>query len=236
MRALLLLLASCGDNLTTGHLAPYFGWGDQQQVGAMSLDTVDATTDGALLATLPRSRHPDGVVMLYAHSPGETVSVDVLEAVLAEAQREHLPMLTYAELAAGGAPRSGISLSFDDNPVAAWFSLRDLLASYGAHVSFFVTEYDQLTATDREQLHTLYADGHSIEAHGVHHVDGPSYVAEHGLDAYLADEVVPSIDILRADGFAPVAFAHPGGARTDAIDAAILDHVRLVRGISSTPR
>ena len=64
------------------------------------------------------------------------------------------------------------------------------------------------------------------------HLHANRYVAEHGIDAYIASEVQPSIDILRADGFAPVAFAYPYGEHTKALDDAMASHVRFVRGIS----
>ena len=69
----------------------------------------------------------------------------------------------------------------------------------------------------------------------VHHVNGPTYVEHHGLAAYVADEVQPSIDILTADGFEPVAFAHPYGAHTADIDAAVLERIQLVRSIAEVP-
>jgi hypothetical protein len=236
VRAEWLLVAAlgCGDNLEAKHLLPYFAWGDQRQVGAMDVDRLDPTNDGPLLATLPRWRHPEAVVMLYAHVPGAPLSTDELARVLASIDATGLPMLTFADLAAGGAPRPALCLSFDDNSVAEWFAARDLLA--GHPVTFFVTEYYAMTDGEKQMLHVLAGDGHDIEAHGVHHVNGPEYVVAYGLDEYLAHEVLPSVDVLRADGYAPVAFAHPYGARSDEIDAAILEHLALVRGISSDPR
>ena len=58
------------------------------------------------------------------------------------------------------------------------------------------------------------------------------YAEEYGLDRYVADEVVPSLDRLRVDGFAPRVFAYPFGARTGEIDRAVLAHVELVRSVT----
>jgi len=39
-------------------------------------------------------------------------------------------------------------------------------------------EYAQFTAPQRAELHTLYSDGNSIEAHSVHHLDAVTYIAK----------------------------------------------------------
>ena len=230
-----IALAGCGDNHHfNDHLAPYFDWNDQHTVGSVEIDPF-AADDHRLLGLIPG--HPDSVVMLYGHAPGSTVSADTIEAVLAGAQAAGMPFLTYADLAAGGEARTGLCLSFDDNSFDEWFGIRDLLARYDARVTFFVTEYDEATASERAELHALADDGHDIEAHTMRHLHGIDYVGDNGIDAYLRDEVIPSLDILVADGFPrPVAFAYPYGERTDEMDAAILEHVSIVRGISSSPR
>ena len=228
--ALGLALAACGDNAATD--IPYYAWTGPGTVGAMELDHL-AADDPGMLAQVDCSGA--WVAMFYTHVPGQDVDAATLEALLARAQRDGLAVLTYAELLAG-PPRPGISLSFDDTEVDQWFTLRDLFARYGAHASFFVTRYAQFSADQRAKLHQLYADGNSIEAHGVNHAYAVAYVADHGLDDFIANEVVPSIDILRADGFTPVAYAHPGGSHDRAIDAAILEHIALVRSISGAPK
>jgi peptidoglycan/xylan/chitin deacetylase (PgdA/CDA1 family) len=147
-----------------------------------------------------------------------------------------MPYLTYADLAAGGEPRTGLALAFDDNSIDQWFTLRPLLAKYNAHVSFFVTRYFEFTDAQKAELHQLYADGNTIEAHGVNHAYAVEYVKDHGLDDFIANEVVPSITILEADGFTPVAYAHPGGSHDRAIDEAVLEHISIARSISGAPK
>jgi peptidoglycan/xylan/chitin deacetylase (PgdA/CDA1 family) len=73
------------------------------------------------------------------------------------------------------------------------------------------------------QIAQLAADGHDIESHTVNHLHADSYVAEHGLDAYLADEVAPSFDILRAAGYTPSSFAFPFGAADERTYRAVLE-------------
>jgi hypothetical protein len=50
----------------------------------------------------------------------------------------------------------------------------------------------------------------------------------------MEDEALPSIELLRADGFDPIAFAYPTGARTGEIDRALLEHVELLRAVTFT--
>jgi hypothetical protein len=227
--------AGCGDNSAPSPNQPYFNWTGQRQVGSMSLDHLTAAGAGPLLDAFAPAADDASVVMVYAHAPGVTVEGATIEAALQRAQRDGLTFYTYADLAAGVSRGPGICLSFDDMAVDQWYTLRDLFAQYGAHASFFVTRYALFTDEGRAKLHQLYADGNSIEAHGIDHVDGKTYVAANGMAAYLADQVQPSFDILRADGFTPVAFAHPFGQHDAEIDAALEPIAAITRGISETP-
>jgi len=228
-----VVLVACGDNLYRN--APYFDWDDTTAVGAFSIDQL-AGDDRAMLTAVDGVEHADAVVLFYGHDPPRGTSYQAIEGLLARAARDGLPTLTFADLAAGTTPQAGICLSFDDADVDAWYLLRDLLARYRAHVSFFVTRYTQLTDDRRAKLHVLYDDGNSIEAHGVNHVSAPKYIAEHGLQAYLDNEVQPSIDVLRADGFDPIAYAHPYGAHTRELDDALAERIRFARSISGPPK
>jgi hypothetical protein len=50
--------------------------------------------------------------------------------------------------------------------------------------------------------------------------------------AYLDEEVLPSIDVSRADGYEVVSFAYPFGRRTTEMDESILEtgSVSVLRG------
>ena len=61
--------------------------------------------------------------------------------------------------------------------------------------------------------------------------DGHSVI---GVDAYIAEEVLPSITILQDAGYQPTAFAYPFGRNTEAADDAVLELVDKVR-ISPSP-
>ena len=99
-------------------------------------------------------------------------------------------------------------------------------------VTFFVSRFHNLSEVRVEKLHELHADGHAIEGHGQNHLHAPNYAESFGVAAYVEDEVVSSLDSLRASGFSPTTFAYPFGARTGELDRAILEHVELVRSIS----
>jgi peptidoglycan/xylan/chitin deacetylase (PgdA/CDA1 family) len=233
--ALVLVVAAvgCGDNLYRDE--PYFAWDGVRVVGAYSLDGL-APDDPRVLREVDYARDAKLVTLFYGHNPPTGTSFEMVDALLARAQADGIPALTFAELAAGGGRRGAICLSFDDTEVDAWYALRPVLAQHAAHVSFFVTEYATFSADARAKLHTLYDDGSSIEAHGVNHQHAKAYVAAHGIDAYITDEVQPSFDILRADGFEPVAFAYPYGETDQAIDRALAQRYDLIRAISGHPK
>jgi peptidoglycan/xylan/chitin deacetylase (PgdA/CDA1 family) len=175
------------------------------------------------------------VAELYAHHPGSTVPLATIEHVLAGAQQRGLAFATYEDFATDAiAPGPALALSFDDTAVDAWHAMLPLLAQYGARVTFFVSQYPKWSATGRAELHELAAAGHAIEAHTINHLRGPDVVEAEGLAAYMADEVVPSIELLQAEGYPVGAFAYPFGARTSETDHAILAHVRALRSVVFT--
>lgn len=181
---------------------------------------------------LDRARDRGEAIELYAHKPGDTVPLDLLEYTLAGAADRGLAFLTYRELATEAPTGPAIAFSFDDSSVDLWVEQRAMFAKYGARLTFFVSRYSLMDDAQHAGLAQLAADGHDIEAHTVNHLHGPEYVENNGLDAYMTDEVVPSIDVLRDAGFDPVAFAYPFGQRTSEMDRAILSRVSVIRSIA----
>lgn len=168
------------------------------------------------------------VAIAHTHAPGKNVSIATLERVLDMAEERALPFVTFRELETS-EPHAGFALAFDDNAVASWLSVRDLLAARGAHVTFFVSRWTLLSDEDRDDVRLLASDGHDLQPHSINHLHATEYVAEHGLDAYMNDEVLPSFEALDAEGYPPTTFAYPFGDHDDAIDEAILAHVAHVR-------
>jgi peptidoglycan/xylan/chitin deacetylase (PgdA/CDA1 family) len=195
-----------------------------------NLDDRAGHADASIDAALDRAARDNVVVELYAHRPGVSVPVARIERVLAGARDRGLAFYTYADFAAGREIGPGLALAFDDHFVPEWHALRPVFQEYEARVTFFVSRYAAI-ARSHELLRELADDGHDVAAHSVLHLRAPSYVEEHGLAAYVADEVAPSISVLREAGYPVTAFAYPFGARTAELDAAILRHVALVRSV-----
>ena len=207
--------------------------GDGRKVHcAVSLDTKAGNAE-TIDEGLDRAVERGEVLEVYAHRPRITVDVADIEKVLAGARTRGLPFVTYADFAARDDVRPGVALSFDDASVDLWFEIRDLFKAYDARVTFFVSRYTAIPAF-HDMLRELANDGHDIAAHSVLHLRAPSYVEEHGLQAYLEDEAVPSIQVLRDAGYNVTSFAYPFGARTDELDDALLEHVSVLRSVSFT--
>lgn len=224
------VLAGCHDE----HWLTY-PWDDRGVLCSDSIDDVAATAPWDVVEQEMQVAESTGaVVLLHAHTPGKTITTSAIKRVLVMAEQHHLAYLTYRELDPEAAPRAGLALAFDDNAIDAWFGVRDLLATHGAHVTFFVARWSSRTDQERGELRELAGDGHDVEPHSVNHLHAPDYVRAHGLAAYLADEVMPSIDGLTEAGYPPpAAYAYPFGEHTDALDTAILaivPHVRVSPG------
>jgi hypothetical protein len=210
--------------------AVFFPWDDRRVLCAQPIDDHMLPYDlGRVLERMDDAVAHREVYDIYAHVPGVSITTEHIERVLDEAVRRKLDFVTYHDMLDRTDPRAGLALAFDDDSVDAWATLRDTLRRHGARVTFFVTRYGQYSDQAKAEIQTLAADGHDIQAHGVNHLDATQYVAEHGIDAYLRDEALPSVDQLVADGYPASVFAYPGGAHTDDIDRAMLEHVDLVR-------
>lgn len=217
---------------TAGLNGIYYQGDGRNVLCAANIDDFIGVSHANIAAGLDRAAARNEVLQLFAHEPGRTVDRDTLAFTFAAAAERGLPFLTYRDLLDHPEPRAGLVFSFDDTAVGAWAQTRDLFNTYGVHATFFVSRYDHLDAAERSLLQQLAADGHAVEAHSVRHARGPSYVETYGLQAYLADEVLPSITALRDDGFNPQLFAYPFGARTSETDAAILPYVRALRTVA----
>ncbi len=81
----------------------------------------------------------------------------------------------------------------------------------------------------------LAADGHTIGAHGLRHLDAPRVIADEGADGYLAREIAPCLDALAGLGLTARTFAYPNSRRDAASDAALTTVFdRLRSGIPRT--
>jgi len=198
----------------------------------VNLDTSANTSIESIDSGLDRARDRGEVLELYTHHPGVSVPLDKIEHVLSGARDRGLAFVTYDEFASGTYATPGLALSFDDTFVDSWVALQPMFDQYGARATFFVSRYDRLDDQQHAGLKQLQAAGHDIEAHSVLHLRAPDYVENHGIQAYLDNEVDPSIAILRRDGFEVHAYAYPFGARTSELDHAIGKRVPVIRSVA----
>lgn len=224
------LIAACRTEVDEVDRAFYDGDGRKVHC-AINLDG-KAGNMSSIDTALDRARDGDRIVELYAHRPGVTVEVADIEHVLAGAVDRGLEFFTYRDFAGGIERRPGLALSFDDASIVEWHALRPLFQQYRARVTFFITRYARQDDDRKAMIRELASDGHDIAAHGVDHLRAPTYVEEHGLTAYMKYEATPSIRLLREDGYDVTSFAYPFGARTEELDAELLEHVSLLRSVS----
>jgi hypothetical protein len=215
----------------------YYPWDGREVHCAVEIDDRAGIAIEDILAGLDRARDTGEVLELVVHTPGVTMAWDRLEAVLAGARARGLPFLTAADLVRG-TPSAGVALMYDDWHTQEWLASEPLLAAYGARVTLYVGRYAHIPAGGHDQLRRLADAGHDVEAHGVRHLRGPTVVEERGVRAYLEEEVLPSIDVLREDGYEVLSYAYPFGVRTSETDRAILDtgRVELVRALAKPNR
>lgn len=195
----------------------------------VNIDTASDLSTETLDAILDRAVERDAVIELYGHRPGRTIDVDVIQHVLDGAVARGMAFDTYADFAHGTEARPGVALAFDDTSIIEWSELRPRFQAAGARVTFFVSRYYSTSNDERARLAELAADGHAIEAHSVDHLRAPDYVENFGLRAYMDDEVIPSIEILRGAGYEVTSFAYPFSARTSELDDAIAEHLPVIR-------
>jgi hypothetical protein len=180
-----------------------------------------------LAAQIHSARMFHTVLAVHGHVPGEVLQISTIRTLFDLAAREDLPVIRYDEIAT--ATKGGLAFAIDDNAIDDWYALRPLFAEYAAHITFFVSRWSLQQPQQIDELLQLAADGHELEPHTVNHLHTLAYIRDHGLDAWLADEVDPSIEIMRQNGFSPAFFAYPFGERDDATDAALLERVGTIR-------
>lgn len=228
LAAIALVLAGCGDNL--GELA--YTWNNEPLLCSTPIDDMTGTSLNwdKLDAQLAAAEHYGWAALFHAHVPGETVSRDTLERIFTDADAHHLAYANFRELVPTGAGYGAIAFAFDDDRPDAWISVNDILQAHQARITLFITRWTEISDEGHAQIAELAADGADVEPHTVNHLHAPDYVAEHGLDAYMTDEVLPSFQVLIDAGYpTPASFAYPFGDHTPEIDAAVLQHVGSVR-------
>jgi hypothetical protein len=207
-----------------------YEWDDRQVLCSFSVDDIDRDAPWERVAgQMEYAAEHQTVAVMHAHVPGQTLSIAGLTRILDTAVSNSLDFVTFSELDPATPSRGALALCFDDSAVDTWYEQRELLASYGARVTFFITRFHNWTDEGRAKLAELAAAGHDVQAHAVNHLNARDYVSEHGLAAYLDDDALPSITILEDAGYPITSYAFPFGASSDELDTALLEHVARVR-------
>ncbi len=131
--------------------------------------------------------------------------------------------------------RGGLALQFDDG----WHSWRTevapLVKKYGGVATGFVNNKYVLDGRiTMDELRSLQDDfGWEIGSHTANHYNAPRYVQTKGLDAWLANELEPSLEFLRTGGLRVDALVFPFNASTPEIERAALERVGSFRRVNA---
>jgi len=142
------------------------------------------------------------------------------------------------QFGAGGARQaSGLCLTFDDWFVRGWHGARDLFRQYDAKATFFIAKPDKIRNRGWNRLRALQSDGHEIGCHTMTHARLTKFLTEGTFEDYIAQEILPALDILRGEGLRITSFSYPYFKYRPMLTGLLLQHFRLVReaGVQPNP-
>jgi peptidoglycan/xylan/chitin deacetylase (PgdA/CDA1 family) len=126
--------------------------------------------------------------------------------------------------------QSGVVISFDDDYVDEWFEVNTILQSYDWKATFFVTRFNQLSIDKIQKLKNLKSYGHEIGAHGLNHINVPTFISANGTSEYLNQEIYPMFNLMKINELVPTSFAYPYGSRSSLTDKLLLNEFQIIRG------
>jgi peptidoglycan/xylan/chitin deacetylase (PgdA/CDA1 family) len=126
--------------------------------------------------------------------------------------------------------QSGVVISFDDDYVNEWFEVNNILKTYDWIATFFVTRFNQLSTAKIQKLKDLKNYGHEIGAHGLNHINGPTFILANGINEYINQEITPMLNLMSNNDLSPTSFAYPYGSRNSITDNLLLNEFQILRG------
>lgn len=132
--------------------------------------------------------------------------------------------------------KGGFVLTFDDDYVEQWYSIRELLNTNSVKATFFVSNFHRLTNHQIELLQILQNDGHEIASHSYSHRDAKLYLTNHTLNQYVEEEILPSVSLMSQNNIIPVTFSYPYGNNCDSLDNKLLSYFILLRDVTEEQR
>lgn len=140
----------------------------------------------------------------------------------------------------------GVILTFDDDTIVEWFDANRKLSKYKWKATFFVSEFYSLQAEEINRLKILQSVGHEIASHGYNHINAQEFISSHSPEKYIENEILPSINAMKDEGFDISTFAYPFGAtirfnltekisyvlsgnKINTLDKMLLEHFDIIR-------
>ena len=127
--------------------------------------------------------------------------------------------------------QAGVSLTFDDTTIDAWFNLRTMFNKYQAKATFFVSHFYSLDTQQINKLKALETDGSEIGCHTYNHKgvlqDFNNDISR--INEYIQEQIKVPYDQMKAAGFNPVSFAYPYGESHTLYDAAVRTYFPYIR-------
>ncbi len=130
---------------------------------------------------------------------------------------------------------AGFALTFDDNFVDNWFSMRNVFLEYGMKPTFFVSQLYALNQSHIDKLKILESDGGEIGCHTYDHggVTRDFNNNVNLISQYINAQIIPILDEIRALGFDPKSFAYPYGEHEVHYDNAVRAYFPYLRTTAS---
>lgn len=139
--------------------------------------------------------------------------------------------IAQAELA---PQKGGIAITFDDYSVDNWYRYINLLDSFKAKCTFYVSNYNKLSETQKQKLHDIQNHGHEIAFHSTNHINFVQNLQKLGFKKLMDEEVRNGLELMNKDGFYPQTFAYPYGAHNLLMDKALVKRFKSIRTLNGT--
>ena len=127
--------------------------------------------------------------------------------------------------------RGAVCFTFDDYHGENWLKTVPLFKKFNAHATFFIS--GEIASEKAEVLKKLQDAGHTIGLHTLHHRDALPFIHEQGQEKYLAEEIVPQLEVCRKHGLTIRCFSYPNSRRDETSDQMLLtsyfDYLRTGR-------
>lgn len=143
-------------------------------------------------------------------------------------------ILTTSASVSSAPLKGGIALTFDDYSIDNWYKYIDLFDSLQVKATFYISNYNLLTNTQKNKLHDIQKRGHEIAFHSSNHVNFLEYAKKEGSDKLIQKEINEGLELMKKDGFYPTTFAYPFGKHNDVLDRLLLQQFKSVRALNGT--